>query len=186
MTKLGDSNLEDTDFSWLFSTLFSHDTDGSTPLVDSQLLSNAHTDGDQANIERPPLVGASTNPPANQGIPDEDMPALESDSDWETDLDGGSDIGDSREVTGMYFYAFVVVLCLLYILGSMPRWSPWPTHMMFLADAMFTSPHLNFSHPQMRAVLHFANACGASDVPSLEALNKTQERLKSVIGDPAT
>ncbi|KAJ1300242.1 hypothetical protein OPQ81_005071 [Rhizoctonia solani] len=47
-------------------------------------------------------------------------------------------------------------------------------------------PHLNFSHPQMRAVLQFAEACGATNVPLLEALNKMQEQLKSLIGNPMT
>jgi hypothetical protein len=55
---------------------------------------------------------------------------------------------------------------------------------MYLADMLFSSRRLNFSRPQMLAVLEFARQCGGEDVPSLSALQTLQEQLKSRIGNP--
>lgn len=55
---------------------------------------------------------------------------------------------------------------------------------MYLADILFNSRRLNFSRPQMRAVLEFARQSGAKNVPSLSALQKLQRHLSSCLGNP--
>lgn len=55
---------------------------------------------------------------------------------------------------------------------------------MYLADILFSSRRLSFSRSQMLAVLEFARECGGIDIPTLSALQKTQQQLKSCIGDP--
>jgi hypothetical protein len=44
---------------------------------------------------------------------------------------------------------------------------------------LFRSPRLAFSRIQKEAILHWANLCGMTGVPTLYALGKCEERLKS-------
>lgn len=55
---------------------------------------------------------------------------------------------------------------------------------MFLTDILFNSPRLWFSDGQKRAILKWANALHAKNVPSLHALQKCQNMVRSLVGDP--
>ncbi|KAI0345233.1 hypothetical protein BDW22DRAFT_1470253, partial [Trametopsis cervina] len=55
---------------------------------------------------------------------------------------------------------------------------------MFITDLLFSSPRLRFSQAQKKAVLAWAKALHAKDVPSLYALTKGQESVKKLVGNP--
>ena len=55
---------------------------------------------------------------------------------------------------------------------------------MYLADIISSSRRLNFSREQMRVILEFARATGGQNIPRHSTLQKTQEKLKSQVGDP--
>ncbi|KAH7917041.1 hypothetical protein BV22DRAFT_1027066 [Leucogyrophana mollusca] len=54
----------------------------------------------------------------------------------------------------------------------------------FVTHLLFSSPRLRFSEAQKKAVLSWADAIGATGVPSLYSLKKTQDRIRDLIGDP--
>ncbi|KAH7322259.1 hypothetical protein B0J17DRAFT_582531 [Rhizoctonia solani] len=55
---------------------------------------------------------------------------------------------------------------------------------MYLADLISSSRWLNFLREQMRIILAFARTTGGQNIPRFLALQKTQEKLKSQVGDP--
>lgn len=55
---------------------------------------------------------------------------------------------------------------------------------MFLTDLLFNSPHLHFSKAQKKAVLRWATDLGATEVPSLTALEVLQNKLAEQMGQP--
>ncbi|KAF8430572.1 hypothetical protein L210DRAFT_1019310 [Boletus edulis BED1] len=61
---------------------------------------------------------------------------------------------------------------------------PWKTMPEFLTHLLFSSPRLRFSQAQKNAILQWAKEIGAPEVPSLYAVNKTQERLMELLGSP--
>lgn len=48
---------------------------------------------------------------------------------------------------------------------------------------LFSSPQLQFSEPQKKAVLNWAMQLGACDVPSLYSLSQCWENIKKAVGD---
>ncbi|KAH7903914.1 hypothetical protein BJ138DRAFT_1019864, partial [Hygrophoropsis aurantiaca] len=54
----------------------------------------------------------------------------------------------------------------------------------FITHLLFTSPRLRFSEAQKKAVLSWATSLGATGVPSLPSLQKTQDRIRDLIGNP--
>ncbi|KAH8993098.1 hypothetical protein EDB83DRAFT_2304552 [Lactarius deliciosus] len=63
---------------------------------------------------------------------------------------------------------------------------PWPSSALFLTDPLFSSPRLQFSEQQKKAVLNWASQLGAPNVPTYYALSRFQEKLKNTIGDSVT
>ncbi|KAI9463504.1 hypothetical protein HD554DRAFT_2124595 [Boletus coccyginus] len=61
---------------------------------------------------------------------------------------------------------------------------PWPTREHFLASLLFSSPRLPFSRLQKRAVLDWARELGARNVPSLYSLQRCDEEVRKMVGDP--
>ncbi|KIJ11470.1 hypothetical protein PAXINDRAFT_84506, partial [Paxillus involutus ATCC 200175] len=61
---------------------------------------------------------------------------------------------------------------------------PWKSEPEFVTHLLFSSPHLRFSHAQKSALLEWAKALGAPDVPSMYAVKKTQERVQKLLGNP--
>ncbi|KAH7918288.1 hypothetical protein BV22DRAFT_1024813 [Leucogyrophana mollusca] len=57
-----------------------------------------------------------------------------------------------------------------------------PQH--FLTVLLFGSARLPFSEPQKKAVLSYAKALGAKNIPSLDAFKKSQERISQLVGVP--
>lgn len=55
---------------------------------------------------------------------------------------------------------------------------------MMHTDILFNSPHLRFSREQKLAVLAWGTALGASNVPSLYAIERFQQLAREAIGDP--
>ena len=49
---------------------------------------------------------------------------------------------------------------------------------------LFSSPRLPFSRLQKRAVLDWAKELGARNVPSLYSLQRCDEEVKKMVGDP--
>ncbi|KAI0752256.1 hypothetical protein BC629DRAFT_1297219, partial [Irpex lacteus] len=54
----------------------------------------------------------------------------------------------------------------------------------FLTDLMLSSPRLKFSEAQVDALLRWAKALKAEDVPSKYVLEKSQRELAKIIGSP--
>ncbi|KAG2112493.1 hypothetical protein BD769DRAFT_1364493, partial [Suillus cothurnatus] len=54
----------------------------------------------------------------------------------------------------------------------------------FITALLFSSPRLLFSEAQKKAILSWAKELGARDVPSLYALNRSQETIQKLVGDP--
>ncbi|KAG1873405.1 hypothetical protein C8R48DRAFT_594331, partial [Suillus tomentosus] len=61
---------------------------------------------------------------------------------------------------------------------------PWPSKAHFITALLFSSPRLPFSEAQKKAILSWAKELGAHDVPSLYALNRSQETIQKLVGDP--
>ncbi|KAG6376771.1 hypothetical protein JVT61DRAFT_1795 [Boletus reticuloceps] len=61
---------------------------------------------------------------------------------------------------------------------------PWKTKPEFLTHLLFSSPCLWFSQAQKNAIPQWVNEIGAPEVPSMYAMNKTQERLMELLGSP--
>ncbi|KAG1735638.1 uncharacterized protein EDB91DRAFT_1250472 [Suillus paluster] len=67
---------------------------------------------------------------------------------------------------------------------------PWPTKAIcfiifhYITALLFSSPRLPFSEAQKKAVLSWARELGACDVPSLYALNRVQESVRTLVGNP--
>ncbi|KAI0366959.1 hypothetical protein BV20DRAFT_1055283 [Pilatotrama ljubarskyi] len=61
---------------------------------------------------------------------------------------------------------------------------PWPSLSMFLMHSLFSSSMLRFSEWQKTAILGWAKALQARDVPSLYALNKCHSHIQDLVGDP--
>lgn len=55
---------------------------------------------------------------------------------------------------------------------------------MLLTEALFSSPRLGFSTAQMKAILSYTTQMGGNNVPSMYAVKKDRDRLKSLVGDP--
>jgi hypothetical protein len=53
----------------------------------------------------------------------------------------------------------------------------------FITALLFSSPRLPFSKAQKKAILSWAKELGACDVPSLYALNRSQETIQKLVGD---
>ncbi|KAG2086478.1 hypothetical protein BD769DRAFT_1320705, partial [Suillus cothurnatus] len=60
---------------------------------------------------------------------------------------------------------------------------PWPSKAHFITALLFSSPRLPFSEAQKKAILSWAKELGALDVPSLYALNRFQETVKTLVGN---
>ncbi|KAF8656148.1 hypothetical protein AX14_008084, partial [Amanita brunnescens Koide BX004] len=61
---------------------------------------------------------------------------------------------------------------------------PWPSIQYFLTDLLFSSPRLRFSVAQKMAVLSWARQLGAQGVPTLRGLQKAQEYVRNLLGNP--
>ncbi|KAI0683828.1 hypothetical protein BC835DRAFT_1217128, partial [Cytidiella melzeri] len=55
---------------------------------------------------------------------------------------------------------------------------------LFLTDLLLTSPRLRFSDAQISAMLRWAKALHARDVPTLYAIKKMRQDLRRLVGDP--
>ncbi|KAG1900387.1 uncharacterized protein F5891DRAFT_1128572 [Suillus fuscotomentosus] len=53
-----------------------------------------------------------------------------------------------------------------------------------ITQLLFSSPHTRFLEAQKRAVLDWATALGAKDVPTLYSIKKTQDRIRDLVGNP--
>ncbi|KAG9088370.1 hypothetical protein FRC07_012597, partial [Ceratobasidium sp. 392] len=63
-------------------------------------------------------------------------------------------------------------------------WRPYPSKAIFLTDLLFNSPRMHFSCSQKSGILRYAKALGAKGVPSLDAVEKWQCRLRATVGTP--
>jgi len=54
----------------------------------------------------------------------------------------------------------------------------------FLTDLLFSSPRLRFSIAQKTAVLSWARQLGAQGIPTLRGLQKAQEYVRNLLGNP--
>ncbi|KAG1889162.1 hypothetical protein F4604DRAFT_1915008 [Suillus subluteus] len=61
---------------------------------------------------------------------------------------------------------------------------PWPSKVTFITDLLFGLMHLRFSEAQKKAVLSWAREMGTQNVPTLYALRKAQDHIRSCIGNP--
>ncbi|KAH7931055.1 hypothetical protein BV22DRAFT_999145, partial [Leucogyrophana mollusca] len=61
---------------------------------------------------------------------------------------------------------------------------PWTSKPHFLTALLFGSARLPFSEVQKKAVLSYAEALGARNVPSLDAFKKSHERVCKLLGNP--
>ncbi|EGO04675.1 hypothetical protein SERLA73DRAFT_173897 [Serpula lacrymans var. lacrymans S7.3] len=55
---------------------------------------------------------------------------------------------------------------------------------MFTTDLLFSSPRLQFSQAQQKAILSWANELLAKNVPTLHVLKKCQETIRHLVGNP--
>jgi hypothetical protein len=55
---------------------------------------------------------------------------------------------------------------------------------MYITDLLFSSPRLRFSDAQKRAVITWAKALGAPNVPTLYGLKKCHKRICDQVGNP--
>ncbi|KAH7917866.1 hypothetical protein BV22DRAFT_1076559 [Leucogyrophana mollusca] len=61
---------------------------------------------------------------------------------------------------------------------------PWASQAQFLTALLFGSARLPFSDAQKKAVLSYAKALGAKNVPSIGAFKKSQEEVSKLVGIP--
>ncbi|KAG0692392.1 hypothetical protein DFH29DRAFT_985782 [Suillus ampliporus] len=61
---------------------------------------------------------------------------------------------------------------------------PWSSKSHFITALLFSSPRLPFSEAQKKALLSWAKELGALDVPSLYSVNRSQERIRELVGNP--
>ncbi|KAH7928239.1 hypothetical protein BV22DRAFT_974816, partial [Leucogyrophana mollusca] len=61
---------------------------------------------------------------------------------------------------------------------------PWASRAQFLTALLFASARLPFSDAQKKAVLSYAKALGAKNVPSIGAFKKSQEEVSRLVGIP--
>ncbi|KAG1723899.1 hypothetical protein EDB19DRAFT_1915867 [Suillus lakei] len=61
---------------------------------------------------------------------------------------------------------------------------PWPSKAHYITALLFSSPRLPFSEAQKKAVLSWAKELGAHDVPSLYTLNRLQDSVRTLVGNP--
>ncbi|KAI6147785.1 hypothetical protein BKA82DRAFT_140319, partial [Pisolithus tinctorius] len=54
----------------------------------------------------------------------------------------------------------------------------------FATHLLFSSPRLRFSEAQKKSILNWGTSLGATGVPSLHSLKKTQERIKNLFSNP--
>ncbi|KAJ7487204.1 ASST-domain-containing protein [Mycena galericulata] len=59
---------------------------------------------------------------------------------------------------------------------------PYPNKTVMLLDILDNLPRCRFTSAQMSLVLHFAKSLGATNVPSLKGLRKTQKKLQTDCG----
>ncbi|KAG2122908.1 hypothetical protein DEU56DRAFT_697074, partial [Suillus clintonianus] len=91
----------------------------------------------------------------------------------ETSLDDETDSNFGIELLGE----------ILFLAPDNPAY-PWPTKAHYITALLFSSPRLPFSEAQKKAVLSWAREIGARDVPSLYALNRVQESVRTLVGNP--
>ncbi|KAG1898289.1 uncharacterized protein F5891DRAFT_933095, partial [Suillus fuscotomentosus] len=61
---------------------------------------------------------------------------------------------------------------------------PWTSISECITQLLFSSPCTRFSEAQKRAVLDWATALGAKDVPTLYSIKKTQDHIRDLVGNP--
>ncbi|OBZ77941.1 hypothetical protein A0H81_02859 [Grifola frondosa] len=61
---------------------------------------------------------------------------------------------------------------------------PWLSMAIFLTDLLFSSPRLHFSEVQKAAILSWGKDMRATNVPTIGAVKRCQDRILKLMGDP--
>ncbi|KAF8675524.1 hypothetical protein RHS04_06690, partial [Rhizoctonia solani] len=191
-TRKHDSATQSSDITanWLLADIPTSCSIEAAPTISNHLSGDVLTSETTSHDQTEPASTSDMYQHVDNKPADDNMPELESDSEWETDSDTDSDNSNKglscrgRRVCAIPTVPGRSQYGTQNVGVEEENWEPYGTKTMFLAISLFTLPCMTFSCRHIKGVLDFACESGAANVPSYYALRKTQQRLKSIMGNP--
>ncbi|GAB1527462.1 hypothetical protein RhiTH_010637 [Rhizoctonia solani] len=191
-TREHDSATQSSDITanWLLADIPTSCSIEAAPTISNHLSGDVLTSKTTSHDQTEPASTSDMYQHVDNKPADDNMPELESNSEWETNSDTDSDDSNKglscrgRRVCAIPTVPGRSQYGTQNVGVEEENWEPYGTKTMFLAISLFTLPCMTFSCWHIKGVLDFARESGAANVPSYYALRKTQQRLKSIMGNP--